>query len=34
MREAGLEVASEELETISEPDGDATFLWVLAQLPE
>lgn len=34
VREAGLEVASEELETIAEPDGDATFLWVLAQRPE
>ena len=31
---AGLEVASEELETIAEPDGDATFLWVLAQRSE
>jgi cyclopropane fatty-acyl-phospholipid synthase-like methyltransferase len=34
VREAGLEVASEELETIAEPDGAATFLWVLAQRPE
>ena len=34
VREAGLEIASEELETIAEPDGDATFLWVLAQRPE
>ena len=35
VREAGLEVASEELETIAEPDGDAApFLWVLAQRPQ
>jgi SAM-dependent methyltransferase len=31
--DAGLEVVRDELETIREPDGDATFLWVLARKP-
>jgi hypothetical protein len=33
VRTAELEVVQEELETIHEPQGDATFLWVLAQKP-
>jgi cyclopropane fatty-acyl-phospholipid synthase-like methyltransferase len=33
VRAAGLEVVREELETIREPEGDATFLWVLARRP-
>jgi SAM-dependent methyltransferase len=33
VRDAGLEVVRDELETIREPDGDATFLWVLARKP-
>ena len=31
--DAGLQVVHDELETIREPDGDATFLWVLARKP-
>ena len=31
--DAGLEVVRHDLETIREPDGDATFLWVLARKP-
>ncbi|HWQ00989.1 MAG TPA: methyltransferase domain-containing protein [Gaiellaceae bacterium] len=31
VRGAGLEVVRDELETITEPEGDATFLWVLAR---
>lgn len=34
VRDAGLEVVRDELETIAEPEGDATFLWVLARKPE
>jgi SAM-dependent methyltransferase len=30
VRAAGLRVVRDELETIREPEGDATFLWVLA----
>jgi cyclopropane fatty-acyl-phospholipid synthase-like methyltransferase len=33
VRGAGLEVVSDELETIEEPEGPATFLWVLARRP-
>jgi SAM-dependent methyltransferase len=33
VRDAGLDVVRDELETIREPDGDATFLWVLARKP-
>ncbi len=31
--DAGLRVVHDELETIREPEGDATFLWVLARKP-
>jgi len=31
LRKAGLEVLRDELETIREPEGDATFLWILAR---
>ncbi len=31
VRTAGLEIVRDELETIREPEGDATFLWVLAR---
>ena len=34
VRDAGLEVVREQLETIVEPQGPATFLWVLARKPE
>jgi len=34
VRDAGLEVAHDELETIREPEGQVTFLWVLARKPE
>jgi SAM-dependent methyltransferase len=34
VREAGLEVIRDDLETIDEPEGPATFLWVLARKPE
>jgi cyclopropane fatty-acyl-phospholipid synthase-like methyltransferase len=33
VRAAGLEIVRDELETIREPDGAATFLWVLARRP-
>lgn len=33
VRAAGLEVVRDELETIDEPEGPATFLWVLARRP-
>lgn len=33
VRQAGLIVVHDELETIREPEGDATFLWVLASKP-
>jgi ubiquinone/menaquinone biosynthesis C-methylase UbiE len=33
VRIAGLEIVHSELETIREPEGDATFLWVLARKP-
>jgi SAM-dependent methyltransferase len=33
VRGADLEVVHDELETIAEPEGDATFLWVLARRP-
>jgi cyclopropane fatty-acyl-phospholipid synthase-like methyltransferase len=33
VRAAGLEIVRDELETIREPEGDATFLWVLARTP-
>lgn len=33
VREAGLIVVRDALETIREPDGDVTFLWVLARKP-
>lgn len=33
VRDAGLEIVRDELETIREPEGDATFLWVLARKP-
>jgi SAM-dependent methyltransferase len=33
VRDAGLSVVRDELETIQEPEGDATFLWVLARKP-
>jgi hypothetical protein len=31
VREAGLELIRGDLETIEEPEGPATFLWVLAR---
>jgi hypothetical protein len=31
VTEAGLEVVRDDLETIDEPEGPATFLWVLAR---
>jgi len=31
VRASGLEIRRDELETIREPEGDATFLWVLAR---
>jgi SAM-dependent methyltransferase len=34
VREAGLDFVRHELETIVEPEGEATFLWVLARRPE
>ncbi|HKP18324.1 MAG TPA: class I SAM-dependent methyltransferase [Gaiellaceae bacterium] len=34
VREAGLDVVRGDLETIEEPNGPATFLWVLARRPE
>jgi cyclopropane fatty-acyl-phospholipid synthase-like methyltransferase len=34
VRETGLAVMRDELETIVEPEGEATFLWVLARSPE
>ena len=34
VRDAGLEIVRDELETIREPEGDATFLWVLARRPK
>ena len=34
VREAGLEVLRDELETIQEPEASATFLWVLARKPD
>ncbi len=34
VHEAGLELVRNELETIAEPEGPATFLWVLARKPE
>jgi SAM-dependent methyltransferase len=34
VRAAGLDVVRDELETIPEPEGDATFLWVLARKPQ
>jgi SAM-dependent methyltransferase len=33
VRKAGLTVVRDELETIREPEGDVTFLWVLARKP-
>ncbi len=33
VREAGLRLARADLETIGEPEGAATFLWVLARCP-
>jgi cyclopropane fatty-acyl-phospholipid synthase-like methyltransferase len=33
VRGAGLEIVRDELETIREPESDATFLWVLARKP-
>jgi hypothetical protein len=33
VRNGGLEVTDNELETIREPEGEATFLWVLARKP-
>jgi SAM-dependent methyltransferase len=33
VRGAGLELVRDELETIGEPEGDVTFLWVLARRP-
>ena len=33
VRDAGLEIVSDELETIREPEGEVTFLWVLARKP-
>jgi hypothetical protein len=33
VRAAGLDVVRDELETIEEPEGAATFLWVLARRP-
>jgi SAM-dependent methyltransferase len=33
VRGAGLEVVRDELETIREPEGEVTFLWVLARKP-
>lgn len=34
VRGAGLEIVQDDLETTEEPEGPATFLWVLAQRPE
>jgi SAM-dependent methyltransferase len=34
VREAGLGLVRDDLETIEEPEGPATFLWVLARKPE
>ncbi len=34
VRETGLGLVREDLETIEEPEGSATFLWVLARKPE
>jgi hypothetical protein len=34
VREAGLGLVRNDLETITEPEGPATFLWVLARKPE
>lgn len=34
VREAGLELVRGDLETITEPEGPVTFLWVLARRPE
>ena len=33
VRAAGLEIRRDALEAIQEPEGDATFLWVLASKP-
>lgn len=33
VRNGGLEVTHNELETLREPEGEATFLWVLARKP-
>jgi SAM-dependent methyltransferase len=33
VRAAGLEIVRDELETIDEPEGPATFLWVLGRRP-
>jgi hypothetical protein len=33
VRDAGLEIVCDELETIREPEGEVTFLWVLARKP-
>lgn len=33
LREAGLELLADEVVTMREPEGDATFLWVLARKP-
>lgn len=33
VRAGGLEIVCNELETIREPEGEATFLWVLARTP-
>jgi SAM-dependent methyltransferase len=33
VRASGLEIRRDELETIREPEGDATFLWILARKP-
>jgi SAM-dependent methyltransferase len=34
VREAGLELVRDDLETTEEPEGAVTFLWVLARKPE
>lgn len=34
VRGAGLDVVRDDLEAIEEPEGEATFLWVLARRPE
>jgi len=34
VRSAGLEIVRDELETIEEPEGPSTFLWVLARKPK